>query len=140
MVFYVARAHAFGIHGNYLLFYILSDACLILSQDLRLKFALTVSWNGEIHIAVTGAKRFGTVPVSAVVRVFVPVIVLAVAEFLVKFYFKALFKKLAMTSLNISLISYMPRTSDVRRDSSIFSLLAISSSYALSFCHDKTYV
>ena len=56
-------------HGQELLLDVLTDAGLVFSQHLRLKFALTIPGHGYPHIAEAGAQRFAAVPVPAVVRV-----------------------------------------------------------------------
>ena len=77
--------HALGVHGQDLLLDVLTDAGLVFPQHLRLKFALTIPGHGYLRIAEAGAQRFAAVPVPAVVRVFIFVIVLAVPEFIIQF-------------------------------------------------------
>ena len=54
MAFDIIRGHSLGIHGDDLFFHILSDGILILFDDLRFKLTFPVSWDIDLHIAVTG--------------------------------------------------------------------------------------
>ena len=57
----VASHHAFRIHGQDLLFDILTDAGLVLFQKLRFKFTLPVTGSRNLDIAETGAQIFALV-------------------------------------------------------------------------------
>ena len=81
----IAGGHALGVHGHDFLLNLLTDAGLVLFQNLGFKFSLAVSRNRHLHIAKTGAQRFAAVAVAAVVCIFVFVVVLAVAQILVQF-------------------------------------------------------
>ena len=81
----VAGRHAFRIHGQDLLFDILTDAGLVLFQKLRFKLPFPVTENRNLDIAETGPQIFAAVAVPAVVRSFVLVVVFAVAKILIQF-------------------------------------------------------
>ena len=87
MRFNVPGCHTLGIHGQDLLLDILAHAGLVLFQQLRLKFALTVPGDGHAHFSETGAQCFAAVSVPTVVRVLVPVVVLAVPKFVIQLRF-----------------------------------------------------
>lgn len=69
----VSGCHAFRIHGQDLLFYILTDAGLILLQQPRLKLTFPVSGNGDVYRPKAGSQPLGAVSVAAVIRLLVPV-------------------------------------------------------------------
>lgn len=85
MRFDVAGRHAFRIHGQDLLFDILTDAGLVLFQKLRFKFTFPVTGNRNLDIAKTGSQIFAAVAVPAVVRSFVLIVVFAVTKILIQF-------------------------------------------------------
>ena len=85
MGFNVPCGHAFGIHRKNLFLDVLADAGLVFLQELRIKFSLSVTGYSYLHIPEAGAQRFAAVSVSAVLRVFVLVVILAVAEFVIQF-------------------------------------------------------
>lgn len=64
----VAGRHAFRIHGQDLLFDILTDAGLVLFQKPRFKFTLPVTGNRNLDITETGPRIFAAVAVPTVVR------------------------------------------------------------------------
>ena len=70
----------FGIHRQNLFFYILADAGLVLLQQLRLKLALSIPGNGDVHFPETGTQSLRTMPIPAVFRVLV--VIPAVSQFL----------------------------------------------------------
>lgn len=84
-------AHALDVHGQDLFLDVLTDAGLVFLQHLRLKFALTIPGHGYLHIAEAGAQPFAAVPVPAVVRVLVFIVILAVAQFAVQLRIEAVF-------------------------------------------------
>ena len=94
MSLYIRRGHALGVHGQDLLLNVLTDAGLVFPQHLRLKFPLTIPGHGYLHITEAGAQRFAAVPVPAVVRVLVFIVVPAVAQFVVQLCIKAVFHEL----------------------------------------------
>ena len=73
-----------------LLLNVLVDAGLVLLQKLRLEFSLAVTGYSYLHIPEAGAQRFAAVSVPAIVCVFVLVVVLAVAEFVVQLCIQSL--------------------------------------------------
>ena len=75
----------FRIHGQDLLFDILTDAGLVLFQKLRFKFTLPVTGNKNLDFAETGPQIFAAVAVPTVVRSLVLVVVFAVAKILIQF-------------------------------------------------------
>lgn len=86
MRFDIARRHPFRIHGQNLFLDIPADAGLMFFNRLRLKFTFSVSGNSYFYISETGSQHFLTVSVPAVIRLFVPIVVLAVANFTVISY------------------------------------------------------
>ena len=82
MRFNIPGCHAFCVHRQDLLLYVLADAGLVLLQQLRLIHPFPVSGNGDVHLSKTGSQRLGAMAVPAVICLLVPVIVLAVAKFL----------------------------------------------------------
>ena len=90
MRFDVTRGHAFCIHRQDLFLDVLTDAGLVLLQELRLKFSLAVSGNGHFHISKTGAQRLTAVTIPTVIRLFVLVVVLAVTKLIIQFRIQAI--------------------------------------------------
>ena len=86
----IAGGHALGVHGHDFLLNLLTDAGLVLFQNLGFKFSLAVSRNRHLHIAKTGAQRFAAVAVAAVVCIFVFVVELAVAQLVIQFCLQAI--------------------------------------------------
>ena len=81
----VAGRHAFRIHGQDLLLDILTDAGLVLFQQLRFKFTLPVTGNRNLDIAETCPQIFAAVTVPAAVCSLVFVVVFAVTKILIQF-------------------------------------------------------
>ena len=81
----VAGRHAFRIHGQDLLFDILTDAGLVLFQKLRFKLPFSVTGNRNLDIAETGSQIFAAVAVPTIVRSLVLVVVFAVPKILIQF-------------------------------------------------------
>ena len=81
----ITGRHAFRIHGQDLLFDILTDAGLVLFQKLRFKLPFSVTGNRNLDIAETGSQIFAAVAVPAVVRSLVLVVVFAVTKILIQF-------------------------------------------------------
>ena len=90
----IAGGHALGVHGQDLLLDVLTDAGLVFLQHMRLEFPLTIPGHGYLHITEAGAQRFAAVPVPAVVRVLVFIVIPAVAQFVVQLSIKAVFHEL----------------------------------------------
>ena len=90
----ISRRHSLGVHGQDLLLYVLADAGLVLLQHLGLKFAFPVAGNGHFHISEAGAQRLAAVAVAAVVRGLVPVVVSAVAQFILQLRLQAVLHEL----------------------------------------------
>lgn len=65
------------------------------SDAQRFKFGFSGSRNGRFHFAHTCFNGLYAMTVSAVVGVFIPVIVLGIAELIVKLCFKSVFENLA---------------------------------------------
>src|SRR5699024_7345460 len=80
----VTGGHPLGVHGQYFLFNVLADARLVLFQYLGIEFPLAISRDRYFHISKAGAQRFAAVAVAAVVCAFAPVVVFAVAQFVVQ--------------------------------------------------------
>ena len=94
MRFNVTGGHAFGVHGQNLLLDVLADAGLIFPQHLGVKFALAIPRHRYLYIAKTGAQGFTAVPVPAVIRVLVLVVIPAVAQLIVQLGFQTVFHEL----------------------------------------------
>ena len=93
MRFNIARRHSLRIHGQNLFLDILTDAGLTFFYQLRLEFSFSVSGNIYFYISETGSQRFLAVSVAAVIRLFVPIVVLAVSKFFIKFCIEPGFHK-----------------------------------------------
>ena len=91
----VAGGHPFGVHGQDFLLNVLTDAGLVLFQYLGLEFSLAISRDRYFHIPKAGAQRFRAVAVSAVVRVFVPVVVFAVTQLVLQLCLQAVLHELS---------------------------------------------
>ena len=74
----ISSAHSFCVHGQNLFFDILTDTGLVFLQQLGLKFSFTVPGYGDFYVSEAGTQRLAAVTVSAIVRVLVLVVVLAV--------------------------------------------------------------
>lgn len=94
MRFNVTGGHAFGVHGQNLLLDVLADASLIFPQHLGVKFALAIPRHRYLYIAKTGAQGFAAVPVPAVIRVLVLVVIPAVAQLIVQLGLQTVFQEL----------------------------------------------
>ena len=90
----IAGGHALGVHGQDFLLNVLTDTGLVLFQYLGLEVPLSISRNRYFHISKAGAQRFAAVAVAAVIRVFVPVVVLAVTQFVIQFCFQTILHEL----------------------------------------------
>ena len=89
----VTGRHAFRIHGQDLLFDILTDAGLVLFQKLRFKLPFSVTGNRNLDIAETGPQIFAAVAVPTVVCSFVLVVVFAVTKILIQFSLQTILHK-----------------------------------------------
>ena len=94
MRFNVTGGHAFGVHGQNLLLDVLADAGLIFPQHLGVKFALAIPRHRYLYIAKTGAQGFAAVPVPAVIRVLVLVVIPVVAQLIVQLGLQTVFHEL----------------------------------------------
>ena len=81
----VTGGHIFGVHGQDFLLNILTDAGLILFQDLEFEFAFSIARDRYLHIPKAGAQGLAAVTVAAAVCVFIPAVILAVVKFVVQF-------------------------------------------------------
>ena len=84
MRFNVAGSHTLGIHRKNLLLNLLADARLVFLQQLRFKLAHPVSRHRDLYISEAGTQRFAAVTVSAVVCIFVFVVILAVPKLFIQ--------------------------------------------------------
>ena len=94
MRFNVTGGHAFGVHGQNLLLDVLADAGLIFPQHLGVKFALAIPRHRYLYIAKAGAQGFAAVPVPAVIRVLVLVVIPVVAQLIVQLGLQTVFHEL----------------------------------------------
>ena len=92
MTFDIAGCHPFGIHGNDLFFHVLSDRILIFFYDLRHKLAFSVPRNINLHVPITSMHGFLRMPISGIISVFVTIIVLGIAQFLIHFLIQSTFQ------------------------------------------------
>ena len=88
--------------GNENILDVLTDAGLIFPQHLGVKFALAIPRHRYLYIAKTGAQGFAAVPVPAVIRVLVLVVIPAVAQMIVQLGLQTVFMNSAIVSLNSS--------------------------------------
>lgn len=89
MTFYVGSRHSFCIHGDNLLFHVLSDSVLIFFDYLRFKLALSVTWNIQFHIAIAGMHSLLRITITTVVGILVTVIILGISQLLIQFFIKS---------------------------------------------------
>ena len=73
---------------------ILTDAGLVLLQDLGLKFVFPITRYGHLHIAKASPQCFAAVTVAAVVRVLIFVVILTVAKLIIQLCLQAIFHEL----------------------------------------------
>ena len=83
MGFDISGGHTIGVYEQDLLLNVPGDAGLVLFQYLWLKFHRPFSRNRRIYIAKAGAPCFAVVTVTDFVCVFVSLVVLAVARFVI---------------------------------------------------------
>ena len=86
--------HAFGVHGQHLILNV-CDISRILFDNLRLEFTFPVSWNIEVDFTKGRGNSFLAVTISAVVSFLVMVIILGIAQFLVRFSLQYALKGIA---------------------------------------------
>lgn len=91
MGFDIRRRHSFCVHGQNLLFNVLTDAGLILSEQLRLKLSLPIPWRADLYVSEAGFQLLAAVTILGVVRFLAAVIVFAVAQLFVQFRFQPVF-------------------------------------------------
>ena len=77
--FNVSGGHSFGIHGKYFFFHVLSYGILIFFNQLWFVITVTIPWDRNIHISITGVHGFAGMTVSAVVCFFVTIIILGIS-------------------------------------------------------------
>lgn len=75
----IAGGHTLNIHGQNLLLNVLADAGLVLFQYLGFKFPFAVLGNRNFYVSETSSKCLATMSISAVIRGFVIIVILAVA-------------------------------------------------------------
>ena len=134
----IRRGHAFGVHGQDLLLDVLTDAGLILLQELRLKLPLSVPRDRHLHIAEAGAQGLAAVSVPAVVCVLVFVVVPALAQFVVQLRIEAVFHEFGNRLLEQSLD--VVHAADVRQLQQLTNLFPAGIFFRAAFpsCPTKT--
>ena len=85
----ISGGHPLGIHRQDLFLDILADAGLVLFQHLRLKLAFPVPGHGYFHVAKAHTQRLTAVPIAAVIRVLIFIVILAVAQLVIQFRLQA---------------------------------------------------
>ena len=80
--------------GNENILDVPADVGLIFPQHLEVKFALAISRHRYLYIAQTGAQGFAAVPVPAVIRVLVLVVIPVVAQLIVQLGLQTVFHEL----------------------------------------------
>lgn len=61
------------------------EAILILFNDLWFKLIFPVSWDINLHIAVTGVQGLLGMAISGIIRFLIPIIILEISQFLIHF-------------------------------------------------------
>ena len=84
-----------------------ADAGLIFPQHLGVEFALAITRHRHLYITKTGAKGFAAVPVPAVIRVLVLVVIPAVAQLIVQTGFHELRDSVLEQLLNVIHAAYI---------------------------------
>ena len=84
-----------------------ADVGLIFPQHLEVKFALAISRHRYLYIAKTGAQGFAAVPVPAVIRVLVLVVIPAVAQLGLQTVFHELRNSVFEQFLNVIHAAYI---------------------------------
>ena len=90
----IRGGHALGVHGQDLFFDVLTDAGLVLFQDLRLKFALAIPRYGYLYITETGTQVFAAVTIAAVVGFLVLVVIPTVTQLIIQLCVETVLHKL----------------------------------------------
>ena len=103
MLLDVTSGHALGVHGQDLFLNVLANTGLVFLQHLGLKFAFPVARHGHLNITEAGSQRLTAVSVAAIVRVFVFVVIPAVAQLIIQLCFRAVFHKLGNSFLEQTL-------------------------------------
>ena len=85
----ISGGHPLGIHRQDLFLDILADAGLVLFQHLRLKLAFPVPRHGYFYVAKARTQRLTAVPIAAVIRVLIFIVILAVAQLVIQFRLQA---------------------------------------------------
>ena len=85
MILNIRRRHSLCVHGDDLVLHILRYACLILRQYLRLKFAVSVTGDFDIHFTHTGTQSFLAVTVTAIVSFLVLHVIRLITKLRIKF-------------------------------------------------------
>ena len=113
--------------GNENILDALADAGLIFPQHLGVKFALAIPRYRYLYIAKTGAQGFAAVPVPAVIRVLVLVVIPVVSQLIVQLGLQTVFHELRDSVLEQFLNIIMLPTFASCSSSRIFSRRAFSS-------------
>ena len=100
---------------------------LVLLQKSRLKLSLSISGSRYFNIPQAGSQSFTAMTVSAVVRLLVPVVISAVAQFVIQFRLQTIFHKLGYGALNRFCMSSMLLTFANCSNSRILALRSVSS-------------
>ena len=113
--------------GNENILDVLADAGLIFPQHLGVEFALAIPRHRYLYIAKTGAQGFADVPVPAVIRVLVLVVIPVVAQLIVQLGLRTVSHELRDSVLEQFLNIIMLPTFASCSSSRIFSRRAFSS-------------
>ena len=89
---YIACGHTLCIHRYDFFFNISGQRCLVLLNQLRLKFTVSVSRHLDFCFTEACFKCLFGIPVTAVFALFVAIIVLGVTQFIIKLSVKTVFK------------------------------------------------
>ena len=85
--------HSFGVHGQNLFFNVLTDAGLILLEQLRLKLSLPIPRGADFHVSEAGFQLLAAVTIPGVVCFLVAEIIFAVTEFFIQLRFQSVLHK-----------------------------------------------
>ena len=89
MSFDIRCRHSFGVHGQNLFFNVLTDAGLVLLEQLRLKLALPIPRRADFHVSKAGFQLLAAVTIPGVVCFLVAEIIFAVTEFFIQLRFQS---------------------------------------------------
>ena len=82
----ISCRHSFCIHRKYLIFNVW-DICLILFHNLRFKISLSISWYIQINRSHWRGDSFRTITITAIVCLFVLVVILGISKVIIHFSF-----------------------------------------------------